>query len=691
MAALQDALECLSPTTWEDIPKDPDALRAYMNDISSKARLIVDSIPEPPPPQPPSDAADDPPQYTHAHPSASWSRMRPSSARTGARDAETESLQKEWGKPIRINSGRDNPLEISVHKTPGRDGKGHWFGRRSVHEGLPFERWAAKLSGEMTATLQANQERLRKGRMPDQSVRGIGAERLVEEIEVRDRDGQAVVGYVHVFHVSAQFPKPTTPRDFVPVILSWQTRVEDSSGGRYWMMVSKPCAHPDVPPANGYIRGEYESVEFIREIPRRKRGNSARGEDKLEGGQGEADGEGEEDANPVEWIMVTRSDPGGNIPRWMVEKGTPKSICTDAVKFLDWACRDPSSEQRSTKSRQSSVRAGHTTGVDDTDGEEASDSDFTDTEVEHHGLIASFSYLVNAGLERYAPQAVLDYLPGHSRQPSRAMSDYHSSAREETPRTSADSVPSTPRRPVDRPKKEGDDGGSTSTQDKAAASPSMASSVAENGLHDIPPIEVIKQNKNGKLSSHEKHLAKLAQRKRDVESQLDKVRSEIQSLQLPSQDEESGRAKASAAALAAADPSADRASSSTASSVHGQAADNRSPRRGQKREPPTPDVAKLHKVASGLFQNEAKLLKQLEKIEKNQFKEASKIEARQQKHADREEKSRYQTENEFLRREIEVLKKEIGRLRSERQQWLNLVGSLQTENAKLAARAGDAK
>ncbi|KAL5357930.1 hypothetical protein BJX96DRAFT_145644 [Aspergillus floccosus] len=527
--------------------------------------------------------------------------------------------------------------------------------------------------------------------MPDQSVRGIGAERLVEEIEVRERDGQAVLGKVHVFHVSAQFPKPTTPRDFVPVIMSWETRVEDRNGGRYWMMVSKPCAHPDVPPENGYIRGEYESVEFIREIPLRERGNLVRG-----GSEAGGKGEEEENMNPVEWIMVTRSDPGGNIPRWMVEKGTPKSICTDAVKFLDWACRDPSSEQRSTKSRRSSrrrsmARAEHTTGVDDTDSGEASDSDLTDTEVEHHGLIASFSYLVNAGLERYAPQAVLDYLPGHSHQLSRSMSDYHSSAREGTPRTSADSAPSTPRRPVDRLKKDEDDGGSISTQDRAPASPSVASSAAESGHHDIPPIEMMKQNKNGKLSSHEKHLAKLALRKRDVEAQLDKVRSEIQSLQLPSQDEESRRSKASAAALAAADPSGDRASSSTASSMHGQAADNRSPRRGPKREPSTRDVAKLHKVASGLFQDESKLLKQLEKIEKNQFKEASKIEARQQKHAEREEKSRYQTENEFLRREVEVLKKEIGRLRSERQQWLNLVGSLQEENAKLAARNGDAK
>ncbi|KFY83257.1 hypothetical protein V500_10118, partial [Pseudogymnoascus sp. VKM F-4518 (FW-2643)] len=42
--------------------------------------------------------------------------------------------------------------------------------------------------------------------------------------------------------------------------------------------------------------------------------------------------------NPVEWIMLTRSDPGGSVPRFMVERGTPGSIVADAAKFLNWAC-----------------------------------------------------------------------------------------------------------------------------------------------------------------------------------------------------------------------------------------------------------------------------------------------------------------------------------------------------------------
>jgi len=38
---------------------------------------------------------------------------------------------------------------------------------------------------------------------------------------------------------------------------------------RHFMVISRPCLHPDCPPRDGYIRGQYESVEFIREIPKK--------------------------------------------------------------------------------------------------------------------------------------------------------------------------------------------------------------------------------------------------------------------------------------------------------------------------------------------------------------------------------------------------------------------------------------
>ncbi|RHZ65868.1 hypothetical protein CDV55_100032 [Aspergillus turcosus] len=667
-----------------------------------------------------------------------------------------QSLQREWGKPLKLNGPKENPLEIAVYKLQGADGKGHWFGRRSVHEGLPFSTWKSKLASEMDETLEANQVRIRKGRVADQAVRGIGAERLIERVTVKDEDRERVLGTVNVYHVSAQFPKPTTPRDFVTLIIHWETEVDGGSGatgagagdkaqrrGRNWMMVSKPCEHPDAPARQGYIRGQYESVEFIREIPvnrppvqdvpLEKAVSPARSEDNLlrqgsvdpagqkEGADGKVgrprgktesvvleerdketvtnihdlDRDDEEDPWPVEWIMVTRSDPGGNIPRWMVEKGTPRSICTDAVKFVDWACRDPTAGDKDERDRHRRESSEKTVEISSLEGDAQVSTDSDDTEYEeeeHHGLIASFAYLLNAGLERYAPQAVLDYLPRHSRQSS---AQYSSS--EDTDGRSEKDAPSNvgaanAKGGTEGPEKDA----STSTADAASqisqpvpvTNSVPTTPLSELAHENISPVDVIKMNKKGKLSSHEKQLAKLAQRKREVEAQLETIRNEIQTLQ-PRSSPEMDTKKARVAAATGDSGVSDQVSSSAASTelkgaVEGAASSNSSHHKHKTNF----ETAHMHKVASGLFQQEAKLLKQLGKIEKNQLKEASKIEAQQRKNADREEKTRSRSETDALRREVDTLKEEVERLRSERQKWLDLIASLQAENTRLVARQG---
>lgn len=148
------------------------------------------------------------------------------------------------------------------------------------------------------------------------------------------------------------------------------------------------------------VRGQYESVEMIREIPlastkssstsdllqhnrnkSRDRGNTigfaesrgpgAKGEniDRVEHAEGN-----DPETNPVEWIMITRSDPGGGIPRFMVERNTPSSIVADAGKFLDWACSKedfPSldeDEDVAKRSESVSVDGEHTLSVSNTNG-----------------------------------------------------------------------------------------------------------------------------------------------------------------------------------------------------------------------------------------------------------------------------------------------------------------------------------
>lgn len=59
--------------------------------------------------------------------------------------------------------------------------------------------------------------------------------------------------------------------------------------------------------------------------------------------------------NPVEWIMITRSDPGGSVPRWMVERGTPGGIVRDAEKFFNWAAANHTLTESSAESSAEST------------------------------------------------------------------------------------------------------------------------------------------------------------------------------------------------------------------------------------------------------------------------------------------------------------------------------------------------
>lgn len=578
-----------------------------------------------------------------------------------------------------------------------------------MHEGLPYEVWEEKLSTEITETLRRNQKRVEKGLPPDQAVRGIGAERVVEEVIVRDGDAN-VMGKFTIYHVRATFPKPTTSRDFVAMIVTWENdyfKEHEKEGkwsreGRSWMMLSRPCEHPDAPPVGEFIRGQYESVEMIREIRVDKNGSegSESGSGSGSGSKG-ADGE----SNPVEWIMVTRSDPGGTIPRWMVEKGTPKSICTDAAKFVDWASEDPEAAKEKERLRSAAKSEGKesTNAEEESESEGNSDSDSSEYEQEeHHGLIASFGNLLNAGIERYAPQTVLDYIPHHSRESSYNIpgefkdSDEDTTKHHQTKRqadTDADETQS-----------------QTSVKSETPAEPTTPAAGDVN--LDITAAELLEKTGKSKLSSHERQLAKLAQEKRSIEAQLDLVRSDIESLglrALEDKDKEDIKKETASARASADSPSGhqhqQRAGSSDSSTkAKHLGSDDRTSSSSNLRsrgETPAPaaDSPKMQKVASGLFREESKLVQKLSKIERHQLKEAEKIEARHRKDAEKREKeaekeaekqgkARSRDANESLRRELEQTKKECEKLRSERKQWLDLIKSLQAENSKLAGQLG---
>ncbi|KAJ5938832.1 hypothetical protein N7466_001966 [Penicillium verhagenii] len=701
MATLHDALECLKPTTWDDVPQSPDELRNYIRDIFHRARLVAESLPDPPPYENDSQSDSD---------SSSTPRVVPSSARVGETDPEITSLQKQWGKPIKMGGPKDNPLGVNVWKLSAHDGGGSWFGRRSVHEGMPFTRWQEKISSEYDETLKVNRKKIDKGQTPDKSIRGIGAERKVESVEVKD-EGGSVIAHVTVYHVSAQFPKPTAPRDFVTMMITSDTGLRiggTKQPGRSWLMISKPCDHPDTPHKSGYTRGEYESVELVREIPRQSTpgtsssSSSAKSARKSQDSGTADSSENDPESNPVEWIMVTRSDPGGSIPRWMVDKGTPKSVGADAAKFVDWAIQEdkPAKREKSSQGdinvenpKSPEIKIENSHDEEESQSESDSESDLTDSDVHsHHGLIASVTGLVNSSLERYAP-AVFDYIP-HHQAPSRSVPGDFNSHDETADDAEVRSFKSSSTKASHGAR-------STTSKDPEQASLASARSKAATPIvgevvqNDIPPAELMEMTKNGKLSSNEKELAKLALRKREIELKLDTIRADLDNMHISSQSglltparglntdidsDTSGMLKRAAENRSATPNSV----SPRQSQRHSNSSDDRDPVQTQTSTPEPPP--QVHKAAAQLLNEEAKLLKQLRKVEGSQLKVASKIEVRQRKDAERSEKSKSRSEVEGLRQEVKDLKKEVTSLRSERQKWVDIVAALQAENTKLAAR-----
>ncbi|KAF2264871.1 hypothetical protein CC78DRAFT_616265 [Lojkania enalia] len=353
MSELHKALECLRPKDFSEIPTDE--LNIFLSDIFSRAELIVNSVPPPPNGMPYESS-----QRTRTDPSIATSaeELTISKVRRPPVHQSHKELQKSWGKPLKM-SAKDNATGITVYKMAGHDRHGAWFARTSVHEGLGFAKWKRAMMKEFLESLAV------EGGPGEGNVRGIGGDKRLEDINVEG------VGKLEVYQLSAQFPGPTSPREFITLLLTSGNCLTDASkiGSnvlRHYMVVSIPVSHPDAPPRNGLIRGYYESVEMIREIPvtcnkpasastsdlskheqkkfldrcyttgfAESRGSEAKAEN-----IDRKDSTDDDEANPVEWIMVTRSDPGGGIPRFMVERNTPSSIVQDAVKFLDWACRN---------------------------------------------------------------------------------------------------------------------------------------------------------------------------------------------------------------------------------------------------------------------------------------------------------------------------------------------------------------
>jgi len=166
MSALHEALKSLGAVKYDDTPTDD--LKPFLSDSFNSAQLIIDSVPIPDS----IESSNSRPRSTTASSIASSaSEVFASNARSPPPPHDIESLQKEW-KQIKLRPA-DNPLGMSVYSCKGKDGKGTWFARRSVHEGLGFTKWKRGLEREFPETLKV------QGGPGEGNIRGIGGEKRV--------------------------------------------------------------------------------------------------------------------------------------------------------------------------------------------------------------------------------------------------------------------------------------------------------------------------------------------------------------------------------------------------------------------------------------------------------------------------------------------------------------------------------
>ena len=173
MAEFKEALSNLSPIAFDDLPSK-DGLPPFLTSLFEHAELIVNSVPF--------ESADSATAFTPAlantaH-TAEDTLCDPTKVPLPSYKRDPACI-KSWGKPIKINA-KDNPLGVQVFKMAAHDRHGAWFARRSVHQGIGFNKCKKAAAHEFLESLKV-QEGPGSG-----AVRGVGADRRVESIKVSE-------------------------------------------------------------------------------------------------------------------------------------------------------------------------------------------------------------------------------------------------------------------------------------------------------------------------------------------------------------------------------------------------------------------------------------------------------------------------------------------------------------------------
>ncbi|KAF2400383.1 hypothetical protein EJ06DRAFT_428120 [Trichodelitschia bisporula] len=624
MSDLRESLQVLRPRDWSEIPID--TLDTLLRDIFSHARNIVDSVPPPPGGM---DFASSHRILTSVNSAASAADMVPSPARPPPPDENCMAMRKAWGKPIKL--GLNTDYGASMYKMAGHDRHGAWFARTSVHEGMGFTKWKKAMEREHAESLKV------KGGPGEGAVRGLGCDNRLESLVV---DG---VGRLEVIQLSAQFPGPVTPREFLTLLLIQDWEMNDPQpAARYYMTVSIPTEHPGAPPRDGLVRGYYESVEMIREIPLapyKPNSKASKNNSEFAGMRRYEYAEDDDpETNPVQWIMITRSDPGGGIPRFMVERNTPASIVDGMGKFLNWACSleeiPPEDEDLEAapspylEKRESALDSRRSSYVDDGPSDFVTPQEKTAEELfpPRTGVI---NYLANAAqfaIDNYAPNLVhngLTSLIAESQSvenESLSSSDSTSTSSFKSFNTQPSHVDKTPQNPFSP----------VSTDLNLSLKSRPDSLHSDNTTGTTGTIGTMASNRK-----IDKELAKLEAKRQALDKSMEKTR----------QRHETRAAEASKKS----ERDAERAK------------------------------ARLEKETR---KREEKHAKELRRLEEKREREERRAEEKRRKAVEKDEVLRVERERDEVKRELGGLKDEVELLRE-------LVKTLQRENTWLAKKVGD--
>lgn len=633
--AHHEPLKALGPVAWSAV--SPDNLKPFLASSFANAQTVIDSVPSPfvsarfttPPNRPRSHtdgsilpAPDTPPATpSRKHALTTTADESESTASAAAAAAHAEKLRKEW-KEVKVPA-KENPLGINVYKLSAKDGRGAWFARRSVHHGIPFDKFRLGLEHEFGETMKAFNG------PGTGNVRGIGAEKRAERLVCEG------VGTAEVWLLSAQFPGPTTPRDFVTLLLTGhgnENSTASDTGSKQYMIVSKPCDHPECAPRSGYIRGSYESVEIIREVPVEQPIRATRSSTDLaraavesltvedvakpadtmsERAVSEKASEGAADiATAVEWIMVTRSDPGGSVPRFMVEKGTPGGIINDARQFIKWL------EAKSVEELDNSV---------DDNNEAPARSATEPSDIAAQKLAAPAAQNANS----YSPSATEEEPPtGLYSMITGAIGMAQSVVASRLPNFSSQTGQSADDEEITDYESDSDN------SDQSFASAPEPDPVPITGDGDMASLMSGKSNESGSktaLTRHEKTLKKLQERHRKLEEK--RAKQQERTLQQKSSQGDDALAKLK------------------------------------------------EKHEKEIARQEENYRKEAKKLEEKRIRDEKKAEEKQRKQAEKEARNNITLELDRTRVERDMALKQVEILREQ-------VGELQTQNTKLVARLG---